>query len=408
MKILLGVTGSISCYKTFDLLRLLVKEDHQVKVILSQGAEAFIRPELFRYLGAQEVYSSSDDFNMNHYKQGDSNVLHVEMTKWADKLVLAPLSANTLADITRGQCRDLLQSVFLAWPRHKEILAFPAMNTGMLNHPFTQDNLDKLESLPNLYLAPTQEGELACGDIGEGKLLDIESIFHLIECYTVPKTSPRKVLISTGATVAPLDPVRYLTNASSGKTGFHLAKVALSLGHSVVVVAGIHSTRALDLLQPHPNFELYKITTHQEMHQHIDRFFPSCDHYISSAAIGDIEFTPMDSKMKKNSIDHSLKIKKTADILADMISKKENQSIVGFAAETNLDDDVLREKLIKKPVSLLVATQVHSGLDGRARTQGFQNDSAHYRLCSNDVFGAPEVLSKKDLAVKIFSALGTM
>jgi phosphopantothenoylcysteine decarboxylase/phosphopantothenate--cysteine ligase len=183
MNITLGVTGSISAYKSIELLRLLIKEDHEVKVVLTKGALKFVRPELFSYLGASDVFSPEDDFSFPHKSTTAlaGNVLHVELAKWSEKLVIAPLSANSLSNLINANAGDLLSSLFLAWEKQKPILVFPAMNTHMYHHPFVQKNLRQLGELENLFLGPTQVGELACGDTGEGKLLETDKIFQLIK-----------------------------------------------------------------------------------------------------------------------------------------------------------------------------------------------------------------------------------
>ena len=390
-------------------MRLCVKAGHQVRVVTTKGAEKFIKADLFHYLGAQKVYSASDDFNISkHSDENSSTVLHVDLGKWADTFIIAPLSATTLSALAQGSAYDLLSSTFLAFPKNKPTIIFPAMNTEMLTHPFVKENFEKLNSLSNTFVAGTQSGELVCGDLGEGKLLDIQNIFHLTESYSLMKTN-KKVLITTGATIAPLDPVRFLTNASSGKTGFHLAKHALRLGHHVFVIAGQYATKDLELLNSHPNFEITRIVTTSEMKRVVEKQFPLCDTYISSAAIGDIEFLPLEDKIKKTKMGHSLSIKNSSDILSEMIKvKKENQRIVGFAAETNISDSIIQEKMTRKPVDLLVATKVHHGLTGAKKQEGFASDDATYRLSSASALGKEIALSKKELASKIFSSIETL
>ena len=181
MNILLAVTGSISAYKAYDLLRLLIKDGHTVKIILSSGAQKFIKKETFKYLGAESVHTSSDDFS------GEYKILHIELADWADRFVIAPTSANTIAKLSNASADDLTSSVFLAFDSQKPIFIFPAMNTKMLTHPFLQENLEKLKKLKNIFLGQTQFGELACNHIGEGKLEDI----NICLLYTSP--SPRDV-----------------------------------------------------------------------------------------------------------------------------------------------------------------------------------------------------------------------
>jgi len=404
VNILLGVTGSISCYKSYDLLRLFIKDGHNVKVITTSGAEKFIKPDLFRYLGAENIYHSGDDFNL-HQLEKKTHVIHIELAKWAEHFVMAPLSANTLSKLSCGLADDLLSSTFLAFSQSKPISLFPAMNTSMLTNPLIVENQQRLKRLENINLYPTQSGELACGDIGAGKLLSIDEIFHLVESTSLKKTN-KNVLITTGATISPLDSVRYLTNPSSGKSGLHLAKAALQKGHNVVMIAGLYATSDLDCLVNNSNFTLIRVGTADEMKEIVHEHFSSSDIYISSAAISDIQFDSTDSKIKKNDLTSSLPIRKSVDILKSVIEiKKDHQKVVGFAAEIDLTDQVIHEKLIRKPVDILVATEVNSGQLGGKDTLGFQKDSAHYRIIKDNKLSKKTELTKSQMAATLFNDL---
>lgn len=400
MKILLAVSGSISAYKALDIARGLVKNGHAVKVVLTNGALKFVVPEVFTYLGVSDVYKSQDDFI-------HKNVLHIDLARWCDVFVIAPVSANTLSKLARGEASDLLTSIFLALDPQKNCLLFPAMNTNMLLHPFTKENIQqiqKLKTLNNLFVSPTDSGILACEEVGLGKLPSVEEIIELIPAMTRPLKSPiqKNILITTGATIVPLDPVRYLTNSSSGITGFYFAQLALSLGHKVSVVAGMNSTSKLELLSKHPNFKLIRVSTVQQMHDHVHTELPSSDLYISSAAISDIEFDVSEGKIKKETMGETLKIKKAVDVLKTVIEKKPvGLKIVGFAAETDLSDDVLNKKMSSKPVDLLVGTKVNNGLAGNENVSGFNVDHADYRLKTSKGYLFEGQLTKYELASKI-------
>jgi phosphopantothenoylcysteine decarboxylase/phosphopantothenate--cysteine ligase len=402
MRILLGVSGSISAYKALDIARGLVKVGHEVKVILTSGALKFVIPEVFTYLGVQDVYKSQDDFS-------HKNVLHVDLARWCDVFVVAPASANTLSKLARGSADDLLSSVFLALEPHKNILLFPAMNSLMLAHPFTQQNIDdikKLRTLNNLFVSPTDAGILACEEVGLGKLPSVDEIIEMIPTMIKPLKSPaqKTILATTGATIVPLDPVRYLTNSSSGITGFYLAEVALKEGHKVIMIAGAHSTAKLNLFSKHPNFRLMRAKTVEEMKDAVLKELPQADLYISSAAISDIEFDVADQKIKKDTMGDSLKIKPACDILKTVIEKKSSTlKIVGFAAETNPSDAILHSKMQSKPVDLLVGTKVHNGLTKDQQVIGFNADFAEYRLLSPKGFTFEGILTKRELAHKIIS-----
>ena len=400
MRILLGVSGSISAYKALDIARGLFKNGHEVKVILTNGALKFVVPEVFTYLGVQDVYKSQDDFT-------HKNVLHVDLARWCDVFVVAPASANTLSKLAQGRADDLLTSVFLALEPHKNTLLFPAMNSVMLAHPFTQQNLDdikKLKSLNNLFVSPTDAGILACEEVGLGKLPSVDEIIEMIPTMIKPLKFPEQktILATTGATIVPLDPVRYLTNSSSGITGFYLAEAALKEGHKVIMIAGAHSTAKLNLFSKHPNFRLVRAKTVEDMKNAVLAELPQADLYISSAAISDIEFDVSDHKIKKDTMGDSLKIKPACDVLKTVIENKSPAlKIVGFAAETDPSDAVLNKKMKSKPVDLLVGTKVNNGLTKDQTISGFNVDFAEYRLLSPKGFTFEGILTKRELAHKI-------
>ncbi len=404
MKILLGVSGSISAYKSIDIARGLVNLGHQVKVVLTKGATKFVVPEVFTYLGIEEVHLDDADFK-------HKNVLHVDLARWCDIFVIAPLSANTLSRLARGEASDLLTSVFLALDSSKPIAVFPAMNSLMLSHPFTQENfkeLTKLKTLGNVFISGTNAGVLACNEVGEGKLPMVDEILALIPALKAPFTNAqrKKTVITTGATIAPLDPVRYLTNSSSGITGYHLAVSALHAGHEVVVIAGKNAVRELDLLKKHPFYKLIRITTVDEMHAAVHSEIKNANAYLSAAAISDLEFDITTEKIKKESMSDSLKVKKATDILKSVIEAKiPGLKIVGFAAETDLSDAVLQKKYNSKPVDLLVGTKVNNGMTGESAVAGFNVDSANYRFMEKGLVTLETFLNKNELGNIIFQKI---
>lgn len=406
MKILLGVTGSIACYRTYDLARELSKMGHEVKVILSKGAQKFIRPELFRYLGASDVYLANDDFNIARYEnRATGQVLHIELARWCDRLIIAPASANFLKTLAAGGTPDLLSSVFLSIGQ-KPVVIYPAMNSEMLNHPFTQENLKKLDQLPNIFIAPTAHGLLACGEVGEGKLLTNEIILKTFDIFTRKSKAQKNVLITTGATIAPLDPIRFLTNGSSGKTGFHLAKKFLSENYQVTVIAGKEAVIDLDYLSMFQNFKIVRVVTANEMKSAVLTHFAKADLYISSAAVNDIEFDIAPEiakdKIKKSSLTGSLAIKNSPDILAEVLSlRKPSQKVIGFAAETQTTSDTFQEKYSRKKVDLLIGNEVKTGYNQQSK-KGFGTDDGDYFFIENGEIKKEIHLSKSELATKIF------
>ncbi len=409
MKIALCVTGSISAYKALDLTRLYIKAGHQVRVILTRGALEFVVAKTFSYLGAEKVYGPEDDFTTQDIESGEGPVLHINLIKWADIMVVAPLSANTLSDFAHAKASNLMTSMFLAWNSEKPLFVFPAMNTLMLNHPFTQENLNKLKSLPYLFVGTTSSGTLACGDKGEGKLQEIETIFALTESYTL-KQSDKKLLLTTGATLAPLDSVRYLTNASTGKTAIPFITQSLRKGIKTIVIAGRYATNELERFNEHPLFNLSRITTTDEMHDKVHQYFKEADYYISTAAIGDFYFpqtTTEENKIKKSTLGDGLPIAKSKDILKSVLEvKAAHQKVVGFAAETLLSDEVLKEKFGRKPVDFLVGTQVSSGLIKNNQQQGFGADEAIYRFVdATGKISTPMHLTKEAMATEVLERI---
>lgn len=404
MKILLAVTGSISAYKAYDLLRAYFHQGHTVRVILTKGAEQFVQAQMFRYLGAEAVYSSQEDFLYPKNTQDSGTVLHIELARWCDQFVIAPMSANSLTRLARGEATDLMSSVFLSIEQHKPLLLFPAMNTHMLDHPFTREHLSdvkRLKSLHQLFIHPTLEGELACGDIGSGKLAPIEEILELTQSFTQHKKN-KKIVITTGATVAPLDNVRFLTNSSNGTTGVSLAREALAQGYEVVVIAGIYATTNLDLFKFHPRYTMARVRTPEEMLTQVEKYFPDCDYYISSAAVGDIEFVSTEGKLKKDKLTQALEIKSGVDILQKVLSlRKPHQTLIGFAAEYELSDENLNSKMNRKKVDFLVGTKVNNGLLGTGAVTGFRADHAQYAFLDSKGTIERKEMSKSQMAIHL-------
>ncbi|MDH4469220.1 MAG: bifunctional phosphopantothenoylcysteine decarboxylase/phosphopantothenate--cysteine ligase CoaBC [Bacteriovoracaceae bacterium] len=379
MNIILGVTGSVAAYKSYDLLRLWAKDGHDVHVILTKGSLRFINPHSYHYLGAKGVWSSEDDFSpAKNQKFFTAPVSHIELSKWCDLLVIAPLGANTMAKISMGRCDDLLTSVYLALPPHKRVLLAPAMNTEMWNKQQTKDHWHKLTHRPNHFIASPERGLLACHDEGEGKLANIETIFHL--SLALPQSSaPQKkwkVLITAGATISPLDPIRYLTNPSTGELGYIMAETFLNHGHQVVCVVGPYSKSKFNDLKDHPSFTLKQIFTAEEMFEETKQYFESQDIFISTAAVNDIKFPPSLKKLKKDQIQNQLQVDSNPDILGQLLLKrKKSQIIIGFAAETELTIEVVKEKILRKPVDLLLVNKSQGPWMKTGGEQGFNEST---------------------------------
>lgn len=406
MKILVGVCGSVSAYKSIEFVRGLVKTGHEVKVILTHGAKEFVSAKLYSYLGASDVFHAGADFSASVQTK---SVLHIELAKWADKLHIYPASANTIAKLAMGQADDLLSSVFLAgWDKFQTII-YPAMNTSMWTNPITQENIDlikRLDKQDNIYIYPPQSGTLACGDTGSGKIPDVEEVLtnHDIINTTITDNSPH-VVITAGATVAPIDPVRFVTNPSSGKTGFEIAKESLRLGNRTTILLGENSCSEFKHIEKLPGVKVIKVRTTSEMYEAVLSLENRFDVYISTAAISDLKFKTAENKLKKDALSNSLEFEKAQDILSHVVTNKtQSQVIVGFAAETQMTKEILTSKYKRKPTKLLIGTHVNSGLCDKSR-QGFGNDGAAYTILEDGKTSFEGELSKVQLAKNIFERI---
>jgi phosphopantothenoylcysteine decarboxylase / phosphopantothenate---cysteine ligase len=401
MNLLLYVTGSISSYKAYDLTRELSKKGFDVRVILSKGASKFIKKELFLFLGASDCYGPEDDFS---HKQ----ILHIELARWCDQMVICPASANTVSKLANGFANDFGTSTYLALDKSKPCLVFPAMNTKMLDHPGVQKNIKQLQSYNRTHVFPTKSGLLACNETGEGKLLDVDNILTLITSF--PETTSKKmnILLSTGASINPLDDVRYITNPASGITGEEIARSLLKDGHFLTVIYGGTNKRLFNDFFGHPNLKLIKATTTKDFHIKTMKEFIGKDVFISSAALSDIEFSYSEGKIKKNNLNGSLKFNQSIDILLDVLKeRKPHQKVIGFAAESDLDPSVIISKLNKKPVDFLVATKVDSGITKKIPSKGFLSTKAEYKLYEGETIYFQGELKKTKLAKIISERIAT-
>jgi phosphopantothenoylcysteine decarboxylase/phosphopantothenate--cysteine ligase len=345
-RICLGVTGGIAAYKACELVRLLRQRGHEVRVLATAHALEFVSPLALQALSGApvrwELLSAT----------GESEISHIELADWAEVFAVAPATANTLAKLAHGLADDLLSTVALA--TRAPLVVAPAMNVNMYRHPATQANLDALAKRGVRIVGPG-EGELACGWIGEGRLIELDAIAAAIEqCVTEPVLRGEVVLVNAGPTAEPIDPVRVITNRSSGKMGFAIAEAAARRGAEVVLVAG-----PVSLPTPH-GVERVDVETALEMRDAVLGALPRATIAILAAAVAD--YTPARAetvKIKREKKDElSLELVKTPDILAEVVSKRGARTVVGFAAETN---DLLanaRAKLARKGCDLIVANDV--------------------------------------------------
>jgi phosphopantothenoylcysteine decarboxylase / phosphopantothenate---cysteine ligase len=341
-KILLGITGSIAAYKTVGLVRLLIKAGAEVKVVMTPGAKDFVSPLSLGTMAKGEVLS--DLFDERSWAN------HVMLGRWADIMIIAPLSCNTLAKMSVGLCDNLLMAVYLS--ATCPVIVAPAMDEDMWHHPSTQANLSKLRSFGNEVI-PVEKGELASGLIGEGRMAEPETIVDWLNTYFYDKSQfkGKKVLITAGPTHEPIDPVRYISNASSGKMGIALAKAFAGRGAEVSLVLGPIS------IQPDLNgMAVIRVQTAMEMYEACTAIWESMDIGVMAAAVAD--YTPMTvsgEKIKKQNGQWDLELTKTKDILQELgKSKKANQFLVGFALETTNEREYALGKLVSKNADLMV------------------------------------------------------
>jgi phosphopantothenoylcysteine decarboxylase/phosphopantothenate--cysteine ligase len=341
-KIMVGITGSIAAYKSVLLVRELVKAGAEVRVIMTPAAAGFVTPLTLSTLSHNPVLVDLFD------EQSWSN--HVMLGRWADVLLVAPLSCNTLAKMAHGLCDNLLLTVYLS--ATCPVVMAPAMDEDMWHHPSTKANLDKLQSFGN-YIIPVGSGELASGLTGEGRMAEPSQIMEYLQehFFSTGSLTGKKALVSAGPTYEPIDPVRFIGNHSSGKMGIAIARELQARGAEVTLVLGpVKSDVSL------PGVVIKKVTTAEQMYQACMASFPEADITVMAAAVAD--YTPVHTateKIKKTGDSLPLELKKTKDILKSLGElKRKNQVLAGFALETNNEEAFAREKLENKNADLIV------------------------------------------------------
>lgn len=349
-KIVLAVTGSIAAYKSCELLRLLIKRGAEVSVIMTEAAQRFVTPLSFQALGAKKVYT--DDWG-----DSASPIPHIEATKDASLLLVAPATANILAKAAQGLADDLLSAAILA--ARCPVAYAPAMNTFMWHNQATQRNVTQLTQDGAIFLGP-DSGEQACGDIGSGRMLEPEDIIELLQGAFSPRLLDRcRVLITAGPTYEPIDPVRGITNLSSGKQGFAIAKAAALAGAEVTLIAG-----KCDLKTP-AGVKRIDVTTALEMYDAVMQEVTQHEIFISVAAVADWRVAnASDHKIKKEFAGApDLQFEENPDILASVAALENAPYCVGFAAETDNLIDNARAKLYRKNAPLIVANLVSDAMN---------------------------------------------
>jgi len=376
--IVLGVTGSIAAYKIAGLASMLVKQHADVHVIMTKNACNFINPITFETLTKHKCLVDTFDRNF------EFSVKHVSLAQAADVFLIAPASANVIGKIANGICDDMLTTTVCA--TRKPVLISPAMNTGMFENPIVQDNLKKLARFGYHIIQPAV-GRLACGDVGTGKMPSEEELFNNI-LLTIAKEKDlkgKRILISAGPTQEAIDPVRYITNHSSGKMGYALAKMAKLRGADVTLVSGPVSITAF------PGIEVVDVTSAADMYDAITTRSSQADIVVMCSAVAD--YTPTlysEQKVKKSDGDMSIALSRTKDILKKLgENKREGQIVVGFSMETENLIENSQAKLQKKNVDMICANSISTdktgfGVDTNKVTLIFKNHVEELPLCSKE------------------------
>ena len=387
----IGVSGGIAVYKALDIISALRKKDVDVRVIMTDSATKFVTPLAFQSLSQNMVVT--DMFA----EPKAFEIQHISLAKRADVFLVAPATANIIGKIANGIADDMLSTTVMA-TKAKVIFA-PAMNTNMYENLIVQNNIDKLKSLGYEFIEPAS-GRLACGDDGKGKLAPVDTIVDYVlkelENIDKPKDLEGKtVLISAGPTISRIDPVRYLTNNSTGKMGYSIAEEARDRGANVILVSGPSN------IIPPSNIKVIKVTTNEEMKNEILKYYDESDIVIKSAAVADYKIKQYSSeKIKKHEDELNLTFVKDNDILKMLGERKNGQILVGFAAESNNIIENAKRKIKAKNLDYIVANDITSA------DTGFASDDNKVIIISKD--GEElylDKMNKRKVASKIFETI---
>ena len=382
-KILMIVTGGIAAYKIPFAVRDFIRRGAEVKVVLTPSAEAFVTKLTLSTLSKNEVVS---DF----YNADGSWNNHIELAKWADALLVAPCTANTLAKMVSGACDNLALAVYMS--AHCPVFIAPAMDLDMYAHPSTKANIEKAEGFGHRII-PAQYGELASGLVGMGRMAEPETLVSAVEEFFIHQNGEqaflnKKILITAGPTYEAIDPVRFIGNHSSGKMGYALAEEAARRGAEVILISGVSAEKV-----SYPSIQLIKITSAKEMYDEVFKYYDKVDIAIASAAVAD--YTPKEvspEKIKKNDDRLSIELIKTPDILKTMGEKKEQQFLVGFALETHNEEEHAIAKLQKKNLDMIVLNSL------KDKGAGFKGDTNKIRILTPNEKKSFDLKTKQEVA----------
>ena len=390
-KVLLGVTAGIAAYKSAMLVRALIKSDVEVQVVMTPAAKDFVTPLTLSTLSKNPVHSSFT-------QEGDEDAVwtnHVELGLWADLMIIAPATANTMSKMAGGTCDNLLLATYLS--AKCPIYFAPAMDLDMYKHPSTKATFDQLTSFGNVMI-PATSGELASGLVGKGRMAEPEDIVAFIEDHILGQLplKGKRVLITAGPTYEAIDPVRFIGNHSSGRMGLALAQQAASLGAQVDVVLGPSALTVSDTA-----INIHPVVSAQEMYDKVHELYDAIDVAIASAAVADYRPEHIaDQKIKKNDDAMNIRLVKTKDILASMGAIKDHQLLVGFALETENEEENAFKKLKKKNLDIIVLNSLND------KGAGFKTKTNKITLLTKAGTVTPFDLKTKDeVAVDIFNAI---
>ncbi|QXP74091.1 bifunctional phosphopantothenoylcysteine decarboxylase/phosphopantothenate--cysteine ligase CoaBC [Tenacibaculum sp. AHE15PA] len=390
-KVLLGVTAGIAAYKTANLVRLFIKSGAEVTVVMTPASKDFITPLTLSTLSKNPVHST-------FYEKEDENELwnnHVDLGLWADIMIVAPATANTLSKMTNGTCDNLLLATYLS--AKCPVYFAPAMDLDMYQHPSTKKSLDSLQDFGNI-LIPATSGELASGLVGEGRMAEPEDIVSFIEKDIVSKLPLRgkKILLTAGPTYEAIDPVRFIGNHSSGKMGFEIAKAAANLGAEVFLISGPSHQKV-----NHSFIHRVDVKSAEEMYNACHKYYGEADIAILSAAVAD--YRPKNvatQKIKKKDSSLVIELEPTKDILKSLGETKKNQLLVGFALETENEVENAKGKIVKKNLDLIILNSLQD------KGAGFATDTNKITVIDAEFNEKSfELKSKKAVAVDIINEI---
>lgn len=388
-RVVIGVTGGIAVYKALDIISALRKQDVEIKVIMTESAKQFVTPLAFQSLSQNMVIT--DMFA----EPKAWEIQHIALAQWADIMLIAPATANIIGKVANGISDDMLSTSIMA--TEAKVIFAPAMNTKMYENKIVQDNINKLKGYGYSFIEPAS-GRLACGDIGKGKLANVSDIVDrvLIELEEKEKDLlGKKVLITAGPTIAPIDPVRYITNKSTGKMGYAIAQEAKERGAEVTLVSGPTNLPKI------ADINFISVKTNGEMKEAVLRYYDFADIVIKSAAVAD--YKPKEysnEKIKKGEGDLELTLARDSDILKILGERKKEQILVGFAAESNNVLNNAEKKLKNKNLDFIVANDITSN------DTGFASEDNKVTILSKEgkVINLDK-MSKKQVATNIFDMI---